>query len=400
MRWYRGWNVIGVCMVTQALLYGIGVYAFTLMVLPWVEEFGVSRREIMVAVMFVILGMGAYAPAVGWAADRMSIRGLMCAGAAAFAIGLCLVAVASSFWQIVAVSASLIAGGIALGGATVGQTLAVKWFRERRGLALGVVATGTSIGGFLAPVLVSELLLRVGWRHAYLFCALLVACAIPLVWLVVRNSPEHAAAGAGRPYTVLPAVHNWTTRSILSDRSFVVAAIVFLVPGTITVGLLQNLGPLAGDLGYSPRQAAYLITVLSATMIGGKLLLGILTDHCRIRTLYWLAMTALGLCLLILLFETRYASILVASALLGFATGGFLPLMAAVIGDRFGAGAFGHAMGLLFALFTLNSFGSVITAWIRDTTGSYGAAFTTYLAVLLPTALIILLLPSRRVQSE
>ncbi|MCC5885189.1 MAG: MFS transporter [Gammaproteobacteria bacterium] len=404
MPWFYGWNVIAVAMLFQAVTFGIGLYSFTFWVSPLMVEFGASRGTVLFAVTITTLGIGVMAPFVGPALDRMSIRTLVCSGALVFATGLALMALTTSIWQVIVIYASLIAAGLILAGPIAGQTLAAKWFRGRRGLALGLVTVGTSIGGFLFPPIVTELLGSFGWRQAHLILAVAVlVIIIPPTWLVIRNSPEErgVAPEPESPASEAASAHfassPWTTRRILSERTFWIMMIAFLGPTMAFGGIQQNLGPYTADLGISLQRAAYLMSVISATMIGGKIFFGSVADRWDNRYLYWIAVSALVLAILLMLGEPSYIGMLGICTLLGIAAGGFLPLMGAIVSTRFGPHAFGQVMGLLIPFLTLSAFGPSFAGWIRDIAGSYDVAWLVFLALLAPPVLAMALLPRKRV---
>jgi len=402
MRWYYGWNVIAVAMLFQAVTFGIGLYSFTFWVSPLMAEFAASRGTLLFAITMATLGIGVMAPVVGPALDRLSIRTMVCSGAVVFASGLALMAMTTAAWQVIVIYASLIAAGLILAGPIAGQTLAAKWFRGRRGLALGLVTVGTSIGGFLFPPIVTELLGSFGWRQAHLILAVAVlVIIIPPTWLIIRNNPEQRGIApepenpASESITASFADRSWTTRSILSERTFWVTVIAFLGPTTAFGGIQQNLGPYTADLGVSPQRAAYLMSVISAAMIGGKIFFGSVSDRWDNRYLYWIAASALALALVLMLTEPSYTGLLGISALLGIAAGGFLPLMGAIVSARFGPQAFGQVMGLLIPFLTLSAVGPSFAGWIRDVAGSYDVAWFVLLALLVPAVLAMALLPRK-----
>jgi MFS family permease len=51
---------------------------------------------------------------------------------------------------------------------------AVKWFRHRRGLAVGLTGSGASLGIADMPPLSEALIARFGWRQTYLLYGLVV----------------------------------------------------------------------------------------------------------------------------------------------------------------------------------------------------------------------------------
>ena len=70
--WYYGWNILGVGMLFQAVIFGIGFFCFTFYVAPWREEFGSSRGDILAILVVVNVVMGVTAPFAGHAMDRLS----------------------------------------------------------------------------------------------------------------------------------------------------------------------------------------------------------------------------------------------------------------------------------------------------------------------------------------
>jgi MFS family permease len=399
MRWYYGWNVVVVGMVFQAMSFGLTLFMFTFWAEAWIEEFSVDRATITLAFMAFNLGMGAISPVAGRMLDERSIRGWVVGGACVLALGFVLVSMATAAWQIIALYATVVAAGTVLSGPLAASTLAAKWFRARRGMAIGVVSVGTSLGGLLLPPAATYLYLNLGWRQAHLvLAAVLVAVIAPLVLRVVRNSPEEHGiepepAGAGE---VEDPAHSeaplWTTRAVLAQRDFWVPVLAFL-PMIMAFSIVQaNLRLYAADIGIDPQSTAFLMSLLSATMIGGKLFFGAMADRWDQRALYWLAAATMAVAMVLLIGRPSFARMMLISGLLGLAAGGFLPLLGAIVGTRFGPQAFGRVFGLMAPFLTLSSLGPPIAGWVRDTTGSYDTAFQLILVTMVPAALVMVLM--------
>ena len=79
---YR-WLIVGLTLVNQGISVGILVYSFALFVVPWLETFGVSRGEIMVAIFLMQFLGGLISPVVGRFLDLYSMRWLIIGGAVA-----------------------------------------------------------------------------------------------------------------------------------------------------------------------------------------------------------------------------------------------------------------------------------------------------------------------------
>lgn len=74
-----------------------------------------------------------------------------------------------------------------------------EWFpAEERALASGIFNSGSAVGAILAPPVVVWLLLRYGWREAFVWVGV-TGCIWLLVWSLVYHTPEGVKREAGRP---------------------------------------------------------------------------------------------------------------------------------------------------------------------------------------------------------
>ena len=388
-------------MLFQAVIFGIGFFCFTFWVAPLREEFGASRGDVMAILVTVQVVMGCAAPFAGRAMDRVSIRGLIITGALGFAAALALASQATALWQIAVIYGVFLVMGTLLAGPLAAQTLAAKWFFRRRGTAIGLSSVGTSLGGFVLPVLVTYLISTYGWRQANLMLAGLVVLAIvPAVWIVVRNTPEargvapepdlHSGAGIG-PY-IYPA---WTTTGILRHRAFWVTVIAFTPMVAAFGAAQQNFAPYTADLGIDAQATSYLVSLMAIVMVAGKVFFGSMSDRWDHRLLYAIAVAVLVITLGLMSLDPDYSQLLLISALLGFAAGGFLPLLGAIVASRFGPAAFGQVMGMVGPFTTLAAFGPWVAGYLRDSSGSYDVAWQLFALLVIPAAFTMILLTPR-----
>lgn len=392
--WYYGWNILGTAMLFQAATYGLSLYSFTFWVDPWVQAFDASRGDLMLAILFAQILAGCIAPFAGRALDTLSIRYVVVGGLLLFGTGHALVGLATAVWHVVVLYTLFTAIGLVAAGSMAGQTLVVKWFRRRRGVALGWVTIGTSIGGFCLPPLAALLLTEIGWRAAHgVLGAGVILLVAPVVWLMIRNSPE-AEGLAPEPPSLLGdgSFPTWTTASILRSRNFW-ALILVLLPSLTAMNAVQmNLAPIARDLGVGPQYASFMMSLLAGAMIAGKLFFGMMADRWDHRVLFLLSLAFMATALALLTGAPGYPVLLLISALLGLAAGGFLPLIGAVVGSRFGPASFGRVRGLTAPFITISAIGAPIAGKLRDVTGSYEPALWLFLASLALALLAIAVL--------
>ncbi len=119
---------------------------------------------------------------------RFGFRLIMTSGVLLVSISCICFAYAGSFFMYCA-AAALTGVGYCWAG-MVPLSLAVgRWFRCRRGLALGLASAGSGVSTVFAPVLLTRIMARFGMRTAFLWeGGVILLCAL-LVWCLVRDDP-------------------------------------------------------------------------------------------------------------------------------------------------------------------------------------------------------------------
>lgn len=390
---YR-WYIVALTLVNQALALGVLVYSFALFVVPWLDEFEVSRSKVMLAILLFQIVTGLLSPVLGRYMDQFAMRLLVLSGALAMSLGLFLLSLATEFWQIVALHVTLLPVGMILTGTLASQTMVSKWFTEKRGLAIGVSSMGTSLGGLSVPLVTTWLIGQQGWQGAYLVLATLsLILLVPLNYLVLRHDPPILRLQASATSGV--EMKTWTTRQILESWAFWIPVLALIPINAAFGGTQFNLGAYMSDLGYGQAVAAQLIAITSGAMIVGKLVFGSLGDRVDHRKLYWLMACLLLVSMYFYEGSPGRPALFLAASLQGFATGGVMPMMGIMYSSRFGTLSFGRVLGLVNLFLMIGSFGSILSGWIFDLTQSYDAAFQVFALLLLPGTIVMYFLPAK-----
>lgn len=375
------WSILVFGLVMQSLTIGIGTYGFSFFVVPWMTEFSVQRGELMLGMTGAAIALVFIGPVAGILIDRYQNWVLVSGASLIFAAGLVGVSMAPAPWVIVLMFSLLIPVGSLLAGPLMAQTLVARAFVERKGMALGITALGTSIGGFVMPLLETSLLAHYHWRTVILVLAALVVALVTLVSpLVLRaNTPSLAAAPA-------PAKsgHGGTDWRLMRSPGVLMLGASYVIPLMTFVAVLHNLGAYARDLDLSQRQAAWILSTASIVMVVSKLMVGTLADRVEQRRIYYvlLAITAAGTVLTG--GATGLLSLGFGVALLGITAGGVGPLMSTIVAKRYGTDKFGSVIGVLHAIAALSGFLPAAVGWIRDFSGSYSIAFALLLLPIIP----------------
>jgi MFS family permease len=385
---YYRWIVVAYGVTLQAISVGTLIYCFTLFTLPWLEEFGSSRRDLMLTIALLQIGAGVMGPLAGRALDTFPLKWVILTGLACMVMGLLLAQRATALWHLWLVYATLMPITMTLTGTLAAQTLVSRWFTDNRGFALGISAIGTNVGGIILPILVSAWLLQVGWRDTLnnlMFLA--VALVLPLTFLVLSRSPTPASnleSGGASDQRV------WTTREILTTSIFWIP-FCGLAPLSMAFGTLQfNLGIIVRDIGLDTAVTGNLIALTSVCMVAGKLFFGIMGDRIDHRKLYWIANVATIIALLLVLYAQTLPVLVVATVATGISGGGILPLMGLMYSSRFGVASFGRVMGFGMLTIMAGAVSPIGAGWVYDLYGSYSIALVTLALIMLPAGIAMI----------
>jgi len=389
---YR-WYIVATTLMNQAISVGILIYCFALFAVPWLENYSVSRGTAMLAIFSLQTIAGLSSPLLGRLLDQYSIRNLVVIGAISISAGLLALSQATQFWQVALLYSTLLPIGMVLCGTLASQALVSKWFTSDRSIALGISAMGTSIGGFIFPLVTVWLFNSYDVETTLIVLSILsFVVLVPLNLLVLRIEPP-IAEPSEEDATSLDT-RAWTSKEILTTRTFWIPVLGFVPVNAAFGGVQFNLGAYVGDLGFEQQVAAQLISITSISMIAGKFLFGSLGDKVDHRKLYWLMSVALGLSLFLYQGSPGRMELNLAAALQGLATGGILPMMGIMYASRFGTLSFGRVLGFVNLFLMMGSFGSIFSGWIFDITQSYDFAFWTFILLLVPAAVAMKWLPA------
>lgn len=180
--------------------------------------------------------------------------------------------------------------GLAYGyGGMVPLSLAVgHWFRDRRGLALGLAAAGSGVSTIFVPTLITGIIQAHGMRAAFLLEGLAVLVLGLLVFLLVRDVPGDLGLEPyhlGGPETPAPPPRPAPAGMTPALRLSLLLA-VFLIGGPGGPGF-SHLTVLYTTAGYDSASAALLISYLGLVICVSKILCGQIYDRFGSRAGNW-----------------------------------------------------------------------------------------------------------------
>jgi MFS family permease len=389
-RIYPGWWIVLATASGQLIQGGFVFWCMGLYTATFEDVFGAPRAQINLIETCLTVATNLLSPVAGILIDRWSIRHLMIIGMVAMGLGLLILSQAGTLFQVWVVWASLIPLGVLLIGAIPSAALVSRWFIRRRGLALGLTATGSSLGGFLVPPLMTWLFLEWDWRTGLQVGACICFAVIPTFFWLLRNEPADLGL-SGEPNeasanssthtakTITADAGDWGIPQLLRSQIFWLQMIVSGSLLAVTLGMLANLSLHAKDLGVTGQSTAVLYSIIAICSFSGKALTGYLMDRFGIQRCGYLICAFLSSGLMILLSVQNYGGLVAGAFVMGLGYGGVVPLWTNMPARAFGAGSVGRALGVMNPLhIPITATSAPLAGYISDTTGSYDGVFWMY----------------------
>ncbi len=399
-RIYSGWGVLAGSFICSALVMGFSVYIFGMFVVPVTEEFGISRANFNNGMIAFMIGTAVVAPLVGQMLDRFSARRVILVGGLCFGIAMMLVSRLDNLWLMLALLGGPLTFGASACGTLACNTVVVRWFRARRGRALGIAALSTSVGGFLSQPLTAFLIEGLGWRNALFTIGLAATVGVLLMAIfVIRDRPagtepghdlefsSNQTADGGEP---AKEERSWGGRELIRSRNFWLVALGIGTLFAVDQAVLVSQVAYFQDIGYELRVVAVLVSVKTISAIAGKILVGYLADKVDLRLVFLYVAGSNATLLTIYILQPSFWFLLASTALFGVAVGGVLPVWSTILAWLFGSRSYGTVMGLMaiimqpFAIVALRFIGEV-----HDRTGTYVPAFAVFIGLVIGAMLLI-----------
>jgi sugar phosphate permease len=404
-RVFYGWWVVTSLATVIFLGTGLGFYSLGVFVTPLEEEFGWSRGELSVGIALGSIVSGLLGPFVGQAVERVGARRVLAVGAVGMGVCFALLGLTWSLAYLYVMFMSMAAWRSGIMLIPVSRVVG-NWFERRRGLAMGVTTTGIGFGGLVMAPLSKVLISSVGWRSAFFILgALVIAVALPLILLVVRQHPADRGLQpdgtrpmdpppelpAGSRLRAVPAPAAWSALDAIRTRAFVLSTIAISLGFASLGAVLLHTSPFFEDRGVAPEVAGLILGLVSGMGILGKVGAGYLAD--RVAPPFVLAsvfvMEAVGLTALISNEST--AGVVVFVLVFGYSMGAVVALQPLVVVHCFGLASMATIFGAMTAFSGFSSaLGPIFAGFMRDALGDYTLAYLVFIGVDCFAALLVL----------
>jgi MFS family permease len=405
-RVHYAWITLAV--VFTAMLAGVGVRAAPgVMIVPLQKAFGWDVSTISGAVSLNIILLGATGPFLTGLMEVIGLKRTMIGCLLILMAGTALSTFMTQPWQLFLTWGLMVGIGSGAGAVGFAGAIANRWFIRRAGLAMGLLTSANAAGQLIFLPLLALLVQRYGWQGVSVCMTGAIAVVIPLVMLLLPESPASvglpayggtavvplAGFSGDNPFSVAFGVLGRASRSM----DFWLLCVTFGICGFSTNGLINtHLIAYCADNGISPVNGASLLALIGVFSLIGSTASGWLCDRYSPRVLLFWYYGLRGLSLVIVPFSGfDPVSLSVFSVFYGLdwvATG---PATFALTNEVFGRRDAPVAVSWIFAA---HQVGGALAAFgagaVRSLSGSYLMAFiASGLACLMASMLVLRVTP-------
>jgi MFS family permease len=384
-RFFYGWVIVAAGFLISVIGSGAR-YSFGVFLTPIGTEFSMSRGVTSSIFSIYMLLCALFAVFGGWGVDRYGPRKLGIFIGTFTGLSFIMTSWAQSPWQLLITYSLLLSLGT---GPIYGvvNTTASRWFTKKRGFAVGITSSGGGVGTIVVAPFAAYLISSFGWRTGFIVLGVISLIGIVAVSFPLRKNPQDIGLlpdgdKAQPPQNdiqkkegdVQPA--DFSLGQAIRMNQFWLLGFSWVFFSLSLHMIFVHIVAYAVDIGISPMDAAFILSLIGLASIPGRLLVGKLSDVMGRKALGVTCNLIQFGALLWLMWVDQLWMLYAFALFFGFMWGGSGIVITALIGDIFGTRSLGAIMGVMSAGWALGAaIGPAIGGFIFDVSGDYFMAF-------------------------
>lgn len=366
--------MMAMALTTTALSFFIG---------PVCESLDIGRGSFTIYYS-LMTATGAFTIAfLGQVINKKGVRGILTISSFWVAAGLFAFSMSRSLWMFYAAAAFMGMFGTSCVSLCANVIVQQSYSGGRASGLLGIVMSGSGVGGMIVSMLLPGLIESLGWQICYRILA--------VSWLTLGISAllllgkTELSGGVGQRRT--PVSGMTRAEALRSPKLYLLIVVIFLL--TAACGLQQQIPSVLSGYGFDTAQVSAMVSFFTAMLAVGKIVQGLLYSKIGPDKGGYIVIACFSVSFLLLQSPKLIYPALV---LLAVGMGCVTTLMPTVARFTFGALEYASIWSILS---TVSSVGSLIATpmfgVVYDAFGSYGPAMTVSAAGLVIAAIALFL---------
>ncbi|OBT07893.1 hypothetical protein A9264_05330 [Vibrio sp. UCD-FRSSP16_10] len=357
------------------------VYTWSLFNANLADKLGEPVKQVAFSFGLLSLALALASSMSGKMQERFGVRNVIVFSGFLLGVSLYLTSVVSNLTALYICAGFLV--GFADGtGYLLALTNCIKFFPNNKGLASACAIGAYGLGSLGFKYINMYTLTHFSLEHAFNVWGAIAMVLVLIGGLIMRDAPKQAAQTTNQATSQTSTAHNFTLKESMSKPQFYMLALMFTtvcMSGLYAIGIAKDIGQ--NYVHLSMDIAASAVSVIAVANLGGRLVLGVLSD--KITRVYVVTI-ALIICLAgvsILLFIPPSLNVFYLSlACIAFCFGGTITVFPSLMSDYFGLEHVTKNYGVIYLGFGIGSFaGSVIASLF----GGFLATFHVMLALII-----------------
>ncbi|KAI8379759.1 major facilitator superfamily domain-containing protein [Radiomyces spectabilis] len=293
-------------------------------------------------------------------------RWVMLVGTILMTAGLILASFSKAVWHLY-ITQSVIHGMGAALMYIVSMSISPQWFRKRRGFAMGVMVSGSGVGGLILPFIMNALNESLGGAWCYRILGIITFVISSLATVLLREKPKTQIC----PKSTVQ-MRNIVDFSVCKDFKF----IIWCIAGNLSMMAYFipafYLPSHATKLGLSPSQGSVLVAMFSAVNVIGRVLSGYLGDHLGAVNVDIIFLALCGMSsLFIWTFAASYEALMMFILTYGLLSGAVFSLLAPITATITGLERYPSGISLYLFFLTAARLGPSLAGAIQTATNKH-----------------------------
>ncbi|UCH70716.1 MAG: MFS transporter [Candidatus Bathyarchaeota archaeon] len=269
--------------------------------------------------------------------------------------------------------------GVGMGAAfSPPMSIAAKWFEKKRGLALGIVASGIGLGTLIMSPLASYFIAVYGWQRAYAIVGLIVWIVTVPAALMIKAGPveQNAVSHADNRKERTNSTDGWNVSEAVKTKGFWLVLLSNLLWVLCLQMVLVHIYYYAEDVGAASMTAAVVLALIGGCSVLGRLVIGAASDRFGIKRAWLFCLLCQTVIMFWLIVSNSVWMLHLFAIVFGFSHGGIVPILPALTSKFFGTKNLGSIIAFMGFGPTIGGvFGPFLAGYIFDSSGSYYFAF-------------------------